>query len=197
MAKRKTVKKRAVKKSKSSLFLPYPLVIFLLLAAGVFLTAWTFRVSADDILVTARIEGQPITTAAQITSPADGTHFSAVPIVVTGNCPANAAYVEVFRNGFMGGSAICSAVNTFQLQIDLFAGPNDLTVHSFNVTDDEGPVSAPIKVFYDVPPTPVQTTSGSSSGSFHLKPPLSTRVIISARRSNGLWKSVAATLPTP
>lgn len=170
MAKRKTAKKRAVKKSKKSLLLPYPLVIFLLLAAGVFLTAWTFRVNADDILVTARIQGPPISTPATITSPADGTHFSAVPIVVTGNCPANAAYVEVFRNNFMSGSTICSGANTFQLQIDLFPGQNDLTAHSFNVTDDEGPVSAPVKVFYDVPPPPTQTSIPVSSGGTSIPP---------------------------
>jgi hypothetical protein len=156
MAKRKTAKKRPVKNRKKLLFIPYPLVIFLMLCVGVYLIAWTFNAHADDIVVKAIIKGKPITDPAVITSPAEGTHFIAVPITVDGTCPANAAYVEIFRNGVMGGSAICSGTSTFELQMDLFAGPNKLEAHVFNITDDEGPVSAPINVIYDVPPAPSQ-----------------------------------------
>jgi hypothetical protein len=169
MPRTKTAKSRTSKKSASRpkrWFIPYPLVLFLLLAAGVFLVAWTFRVSAEDILVTARIQGPAITTPAIITSPADGTHFSAVPVEVSGSCPPNAAYVEIFRNNVLSGTAICSGSSTFDLQIDLFPGQNDLTAHSFNITDDEGPVSTPVAVFYDVPPPPPSSTpAGSPTGS--------------------------------
>ncbi|MBX4197276.1 hypothetical protein KW801_01820, partial [Candidatus Saccharibacteria bacterium] len=120
------------------------------------------------ILVTARISGPAITDPASITVPADGTHFSAVPIDVSGSCPTNAAYVEIFKNNVLAGSAICSAGNTFELQIDLFPGRNDLTAHSFNITDDEGPVSAIVTVYYDVPqppPTPPGSTTPISKPS--------------------------------
>jgi hypothetical protein len=80
-----------------------------------------------------------------------------VPITVNGSCPPNAAYIELFRNGFMGGSAICSSSSTFEIQTDLFPGANELTAHSFNSTDDEGPVSAKVTVFYDVPQPPAPT----------------------------------------
>jgi len=164
MSRQKTTK-RAVKNSKTRkkrLGFAYPLVVFLLLCAGVFLVAWTFHVSATDILVTGRIPGDPVTTPAVITSPTDGTHFSAVPIDVGGSCPANAAYVEIFRNNFMSGSALCSG-GTFSISIDLFTGQNDLTAHSFNITDDEGPVSNPITVYYDKLPTPATTQNGPSA----------------------------------
>jgi hypothetical protein len=160
MSRNKAAKTRTSKKSasqKKRWFIPYPLLIFLLLAAGVFLLAWTFRVSAQDILVTARIQGPAITSPAVITNPVDGTRFSAVPVEVSGTCPPNAAYVEIFRNNVLSGSAICSSGGTFDLQIDLFPGRNDLTAHSFNVTDDEGPVSTTVTVFYDVPLTPSGT----------------------------------------
>lgn len=156
MPKPKTAKKRPAKKTKSRLSLPYPLVVFLLLCSGFFLVACTFGVSADDVLVTASIKAPPISSPAIITSPPDGSHFSAVPVTVTGSCPPNAAYIEIFRNGFMGGSAICSSSSTFEVQTDLFPGANQLTAHSFNSTDDQGPVSAKVTVSYDVPRVPNQ-----------------------------------------
>ena len=158
MSKRKTAKKRPAKKTKSRLSLPYPLAAFLFLCAGTFLVASTFGVSADDVLVTASIKAPPISSPAIITSPPDGAHFSSVPITVSGSCPPNAAYIEIFRNGFMGGSAICSASSTFEVQTDLFPGANQLTAHSFNRTDDEGPVSSKVTVYYDVPQNPVAPT---------------------------------------
>jgi hypothetical protein len=78
----------------------------------------------------------------------------------------------------MSGSAICDGSNTFQLQIDLFAGKNDLTAHSFNINDNEGPVSAIVAVYYDVPvpppgqPAPSGSDQTPSSGSSGQTPPL-------------------------
>src|SRR6266550_3261904 len=51
----------------------------------------------------------------------------------------------------MSGSAICTGSRIFELQIDLFPGKNDLTAHSFNINDNEGPVSAITTVYYDIP----------------------------------------------
>jgi len=117
------------------------------------------------VLVTAAIKAPPISSPAIITSPPDGAHFSAVPITVDGSCPPNAAYIEIFRNGFMGGSAICSGSSTFEIQTDLFPGANQLTAHSFNSTDDEGPVSDKVTVYYDVSQTPPTSTPGNSTAS--------------------------------
>lgn len=143
--------------------LRYPLFIFLLLCAGVFLIAATFNVNADDILVKAKVLGPPVTSPAVITSPAAGSRFSSIPITVSGTCPANAAYVEVFRNNTMSGTAICDGSSNFQLSTDLFPGQNDLAAHVFNITDDEGPVSAAVTVYYDVPTSPGSQPSSPST----------------------------------
>ncbi len=166
MARQKTTK-RAAKQDKnrsSRHFLSWPLVVFLLLCAGAYLVTATFKAGADDIFVTAAVHAPPVTSPAQITSPTDGSRFTSVPITVTGICPAGASYVEIFRNNLMSGSTPCSSTSSFQLDVDLFPGQNSLVAHVFNITDDEGPVSNTITVFYDVP-TPVPQPSGSGSSS--------------------------------
>ena len=173
MARKKPVK-RASKtvKRKKFLFIPYPLVLFLLLCVGVYLVAWTFNAHADDLIVNAIVKDKPITDPAVITSPTEGTHFKAVPITVNGTCPDHGAYVEIFRNGVMSGSTICDTSAKFEIQIDLFSGANKLEAHVFNVTDDEGPVSAPVNVVYDVPPAPqpsLQTPNPSKGSPLLLK----------------------------
>lgn len=164
---RPKIKKRAAKsvkrKKKFLFFIPYPLIVFLLLCVGVYLVAWTFNAHADDIIVKAIIHGQPVTDKAVINSPAEGTHFKAVPITVSGTCPTNAAYVEIFRNGVMGGSALCDLSGNFQLQSDLYDGANKLEAHVFNITDDEGPVSDPVNVVYDAPPPPPALNTGQTT----------------------------------
>lgn len=172
---RQKAKKRASKttKRKRFLFLPYPLVIFLFLLSGVYLVAWTFNAHADDIIVKAVIHGENIASPSVITSPSDGTHFTAVPVKVTGTCPTSAAYVEIFRNNSMSGSAMCSGSSTFEIMIDLFSGQNKLEAHVFNITDDEGPVSIAVTVYYDppAPATPSLQTSppAKNSDPFQIK----------------------------
>jgi hypothetical protein len=153
MARPKT-KKRVAKsvKRKKFLFIPYPLVIFLLLCAGVYLVAWTFNAHADDIIVNAVVKDKPITQPPVIDPTIAGKTYNAVPLDVSGTCPTNAAYVEIFRNGLMTGIAICQN-GVFDPAVDLFVGKNILTAEAFNLTDDQGPASSPVIVYYD-PPTP-------------------------------------------
>lgn len=158
MARAKTTK-RAVKQAKKRpqrRVLHYPLLIFLMLCTGVFLIASTLKANGENIFVTARVPAPFVTSSAVITNPASGDRFSSIPIPISGTCPANAAYVNIFRNNLIGGSAICSA-GLFQLSIDLFPGQNDLVARSYNVTDDEGPVSDTVIVYYNAakprPPT--------------------------------------------
>ncbi len=160
---RQNTAKRVVKKARKHGKLPlfaYPLVVFLLLCVGIYLVAWTLRTNAADVVVSAAVHGPAVTQPAVITSPAGGTHFTSIPITVTGTCPPNAAYVEIYRNNLMGGTAICDGSGNFQLSTDLFADQNALVAHVFNVTDDPGPNSSAVNVYYDVPqPPPVTTTT--------------------------------------
>lgn len=156
MARTKTTKRtsRQVKNRSRRRILHYPLLAFLMLSAGVFLMAATLKANGQDIFVTARVPAPFVTSPAAINSPSAGERFSSIPIPVSGTCPSNAAYVNIFRNNLMSGTAICSG-GLFQLSIDLFPGQNDLVARVYNTTDDEGPVSDTVTVFYDVPKPPV------------------------------------------
>ncbi|MGH7157106.1 MAG: PKD domain-containing protein [Candidatus Saccharimonadales bacterium] len=156
MARQKT-RKRASKQIKSRQkrhFWRYPLFTFLLLCAGAFLIAATFNVTADDILVKAKVPGSPVTSPPVITNLIPNQQFNAMPIYVSGTCPGNAAYVEIFDNGIMQGTAICNN-GFFDPQFNLFPGKNQITAQAFNITDDPGPASLLMTVYYN-PPQPPQ-----------------------------------------
>ena len=55
----------------------------------------------------------------------------------------------------MSGSAICDTDRKFNIDIDLFSGQNDITAHSFNINDNEGPISHVLGLYYDAPQTNV------------------------------------------
>jgi hypothetical protein len=173
MARQKAKKKasKQIRSRKKRSIFSYPLFLFLLLCSGVFLIAWTFRANAD-VLVTAKVSAPFVTQPAVITSPSDGTHFSLIPITVSGTCPANAGYVEIFDNNVMRGTAICDTSSNFQLSVDLFPGTNSLVAHVFNITDDEGPVSSAVTVYYDVPQPPAGNPTAAPRSPSHGSPSL-------------------------
>src|SRR5581483_5395570 len=146
-------RKQASKRRNLKVYIGYPAVIFILLCAGIYLVAWTLGAHADQT-IKAVIHAQPVTQPATIDPAiANGTHYNQIPIEVNGTCPQNAAYIEIFDNGVMGGSAICDN-GFYDPTLNLFPGLNVLEAHSFNSTDDEGPVSAPVSVYYDPPAAP-------------------------------------------
>lgn len=163
---RKKTARRPVSKSKKSkarqkrFIFGYPLFIFLLICAGAYLIATTFNVNADSIFVTAKVHAPYITSPAAITSPANGSYFTSPVVMVKGDCPENAAYVEIDRNQIMSGVAICNDNHNFQLSVNLLPGQNDLIARPFNITDDEGPASAPVSAFY-IPPANGSLRSGT------------------------------------
>ena len=148
---RPKTKKRPAKKSKRKfLLIPYPLFVFFLICVGVYLVAWTVKAHADQT-IKAVIHAQPVSQPADIDpSLTEGTHYTNIPIEISGSCPVNAAYVEIFRNGVMSGSAICYN-GRFDTLVDLFPGKNIIVAHVFNETDDEGPVSSSLDLYYDPP----------------------------------------------
>jgi hypothetical protein len=171
MARKKAARrpaKKSVSRTKRAVF-GYPLFIFMMLCAGVFLVTATFPGLADDLHISAKVSAPLVTDPAVINEPADGSHFSTIPVNVSGTCPANAAYVEIYRGSVMSGTAICDTNQTFQMSADLFPGANILTAQVFNMTDDEGPVSDAVNVVYDVPqppkPTPENEQPAAAGGS--------------------------------
>ncbi len=173
MARNKSRAKRSVKSRKNRWFLPYPALLFLLLCTGVILVSWTFQTLADDIRVTAKIAAPPVTGPAVITSPTDGQHFSSIPVTISGTCPTDGSggYVKVYRNNVFSGVSMCDVSNNFAVSTDLFPGANLITVQVYNITDDIGPLSTPITVYYDPAViTPAPTSSSSGGGQTNSAP---------------------------
>ena len=170
---RAPTKKRARLKARRPIhkkLLLHPAAIFILLCVGVLLLASSWNAAADGGTDTAswtvhgKVPAPPLTEPGKATSVTNGQHFSVTPVEISGTCPDD-SYVKVYRNDIFAGVAIC--INqTFDPMVDLVPGENDIQVHVFNITDDEGPLSDPVVVYYD-PPLPVtdNSSSGSSSSS--------------------------------
>lgn len=132
----------------------HPVSLLLLLCVGVLLGGVTFHSFADSYTVTAQISATLPTAPATITSPASQLHFTSKPIMVTGTCQPN-TYIKLYRNNVFSGTANCGAgQTTFQINTDLSLGSNVLQPQIFNVTDQAGPASSPVTVFYDEPVLP-------------------------------------------
>jgi hypothetical protein len=150
----------------------HPINVFFLLCVGVFIGGLTFHSFAASYTVTATVPAPLPVSDAPITSPSNQAHSTIQHITVYGSCPSN-TYVELFLNGNMSGVASCGpTTTTYQLEIDLAAGSNSLFTKVFNVTDQEGPQSPTITVWYDLPlgtkpaapgsATPNQSSIGTS-----------------------------------
>ncbi len=112
------------------------------------LTVYSF---ADSYVINAKVAAPLPASAATIDSPADQTHSTVQRITVSGTCPSD-TYVQLYLNSVLSGVATCGTnATTYSLDINLQPGSNTLEVRVFNITDDEGPRSAPITVWYDVP----------------------------------------------
>jgi hypothetical protein len=152
MPNRKKVLKSIYSSKINGFFLPWPATVFVLLCLGVLLLGWTFKTAAEDINVTAKVSAAALTEPAVITNPVNNQRFSSIPITVSGTCP-DGSYVNVYRNNIFSGSVVCNN-KAFELTMDLFPGANELRAQDYNVTDDAGPSSSPITVYYDVPARP-------------------------------------------
>ncbi len=96
------------------------------------------------------VPGPPPSTSAIITSPANGSQTSVIPITVSGICPAN-TFVQILSNGIFVGAVACSSTGTFSLQIDLFAGLNRLIAQVSDALGQFGPNSPEVDVTYNAP----------------------------------------------
>lgn len=147
----------------------HPASLLLWLCVGVLLTGITFRGSADSYTVTGEVPAPLPGSPATIDSPADQTHFTAKPVAITGHCPAN-SYVKLMRNNLFSGSAVCGPGQTaYRIATDLSLGSNLLIAQVYNITNQPGPPSSSITVFYDSPvkppiPAPLPPTPPSGLG---------------------------------
>ena len=93
------------------------------------------------------VSAPPPTQAASIVSPANGAVFTAVPITVTGSCPAN-VLVKLFKNNVFSGAVACQN-GSYSIQIDLFSGQNDLKAVVYDSLNQAGPDSNNVIVSYN------------------------------------------------
>ena len=103
-----------------------------------------------SVSLTGTMPTNPPTTAAVITTPANGQHFTTSPITVSGSCP-DATLVVIYKNDIFGGSAPCEN-GSFSLKVDLLIGQDILVARVYDALNQAGPDSAPVTVFYDALP---------------------------------------------
>lgn len=136
----------------------HPLTLFLLLCVGVLLLASSLQTSARTSKVTMKISAPLPTSAAYITAPANLSRFSNPDITVFGTCPQD-SYVKLYNNGLFKAVALCTSDGSFEIAIQLVEGANELKARVFNTTDDEGPESPSVTVFFDKPQPSGQPSS--------------------------------------
>jgi hypothetical protein len=90
----------------------------------------------------------PPSDAPTISLPSNGTIFEEIPISVTGLC-TDQLLIRVFRNGVFSGSAICDG-GSYEIQIDLFPGANELVARQYDDLDQGSPESNKVNVTYAI-----------------------------------------------
>jgi hypothetical protein len=108
------------------------------------------RAAEEDgsVGIEGKISAPPPTQAATISFPSNGQTITEVPITVTGLCPDDVT-VRIYKNNVFAGAAPC--VNgSYSVQIDLFAGRNELVARVFDDLDQKGPDSNRVVVNFPV-----------------------------------------------
>jgi len=119
----------------------------LLQSPNVFAGQFPPETSSGSIGVEGKISTAAPSQAATITTPGNGSTFSAIPVAVNGICP-NGLLIKIFSNNVFVGSAICTN-GSYALQINLFNGLNDLIARDFDALDQAGPDSNIASVYFN------------------------------------------------
>jgi hypothetical protein len=97
--------------------------------------------------IEAEIPSNPPTTAPTISIPRNGQVFTNIPITISGTCSKD-YLVEIFKNNVFAGSAICKN-GSYNLQIDLFDGQNDILARQYDSLNQAGPDSPAVTVNFN------------------------------------------------
>jgi hypothetical protein len=138
-----------------------PLALLVLLVGGILAGFSVSVVSAGSpppesgsVGLNGTVPETPPKTAATITTPKAGQHFTTSPVTISGTCPTG-TLVEIYKNNIFAGSTPCDNSGNYSVQVDLLYGENSLTAQVYDILNQAGPMSGPITVFYDA--TPPQT----------------------------------------
>ena len=92
-----------------------------------------------------------------ISVPADQSHFEESPITVSGICETD-LLIKIYINEIFSGSVMC--VNSkFSLEVDLFAGENEIVARAYDNLDQAGPDSKTVTVYFDASISDLRLTS--------------------------------------
>ncbi|MEO8784840.1 MAG: hypothetical protein ABI221_00700, partial [Candidatus Saccharimonadales bacterium] len=119
-------------------------------------------VRAQSYMVTATVPAPSLISPATIGSPTDGAVVRQAAITVSGSCPGS-SYVRLVQNGYPTGVAICQPNGSYQIQINLAPGLNQLVAQDYNITNNPGPDSATISVTYTAPPAESSSQASPAS----------------------------------
>ncbi|HEX5797312.1 MAG TPA: hypothetical protein VFX86_02890 [Candidatus Saccharimonadales bacterium] len=128
------------------------LAVFAVLVAPLTVSAAT---SSGSVGIEAKVAGNPPKNAPTITFPSNNSSFTTLPIRVTGLCQSG-LLVKVFKNNVFGGSAVCQN-GSYSVEIDLFAGRNELTARAYDDLEQSSPPSNKVIVNF-----PISTFSGTN-----------------------------------
>jgi hypothetical protein len=106
--------------------------------------SWAVTQQTGSTGVSGTVPGPAPSQAPTIDIPRNGQSFSTIPITVSGFCPAN-TLVEIYKNNVFAGSAQCQS-GSYNLQIDLFDGRNDLIARAYDDLNQASPDSSTVTV---------------------------------------------------
>ena len=101
---------------------------------------------AESLDLTAKVNAPLPTSPALITSLSDQQYLDAASIIAMGTC-GNGAYVVLYLNTTVSGIGACTD-GGFSIQTSLISDANQFQTKVYNHTDNEGPDSAAITVYY-------------------------------------------------
>ncbi len=151
-------------------FFLHPISVFLLLCVGVLLIGATLNATAAQITVNAKVAAAPITEPVDILSIqpilSDSTPLTTIPvsggqeaikvdqpqIVLRGVCPKN-SYIKFYNNGLFAGATMCIGDPIFKIEIRLQPGLNSIIAQVYSLTDQAGPKSIPLLIYYQTSPS--------------------------------------------
>lgn len=93
------------------------------------------------------VPAKPPANPSTISVPGNGQGFSSLPVRVSGLCQTD-LLVAVYKNNVFGGSAVCVGGN-YSIEIDLFAGRNDLVARQFDDLNQPSPDSNTVAITFN------------------------------------------------
>lgn len=130
------------------------LLFLLLIVTGIILFLSLANLEAAGITTNGHVNvnlivpGNPPSTGAVITNPANKSSVKKALITVEGTCPSS-NIIAVYNNGLFNSSSVCSNESTFSVTVQLTPGINTLQAQNYDALNQPGPATEQIEVAYE------------------------------------------------